>query len=472
MLRDITTTVSDGLLGFATAKGTGIFAAIGASPIEESEPVTITGNMGAAKIKERLGLSPLADAVMDAVENGANRVYCIPVEASVDGTVGTIEKEAQGGGELTVEGKPYNAYQVVVEITGKGGLNSAAFTYSIDGSFTRSDEITVPLSGEYEIEDTGLKLKFTEGSGSESFQVGDVFRFSTEAPQMTNADALAAIGKLKYFNELYEFVYIVGESTPAMWTAVSAEQKELEEVYKKPLWFLLEAYRKGPDEEPEDYALRLETDRKQVKNYAVAVCAQRGLYVKMDGTTREINLAGVICGLVARSAVQKSISRTRDSEGMGVGTSKLLELRPGGMNEYTELLDTAGYITFREYAGLEDFFVTAPRVMGPDGTDFRYIEDVRVLHKIIREVRKAGLPLLHDDIDMTGVQGELEKRAKLMEEPLEEMIDAEEISDAEITVPENQDVIKDERMDVVIRYVSRGYIREIRIDLGRSNVTA
>ena len=34
MLGDVFTTVSDGLLGFSTNKGTGIFTAIGASPVK------------------------------------------------------------------------------------------------------------------------------------------------------------------------------------------------------------------------------------------------------------------------------------------------------------------------------------------------------------------------------------------------------------------------------------------------------
>ena len=73
---------------------------------------------------------------------------------------------------------------------------------------------------------------------------------------------------------------------------------------------------------------------------------------------------------------------------------------------------------------------------------------------------------------MEDTQGELERRAKYMEAPLDEMVRAKEISSAQITVPEGQDIIKDERMDVVVRYVSRGYIRTIHVDIGRANATS
>lgn len=78
--------------------------------------------------------------------------------------------------------------------------------------------------------------------------------------------------------------------------------------------------------------------------------------------------------------------------------------------------------------------------------------------------------LLNDDIDLEDVQGELETRAKFMFVPLQRMIDAKEISSAEITVPEGQEetILEDETMRVKIRYVSRGYIREVEVDLGRA----
>lgn len=474
MLGDVIATVSDGLLGFETEKGTGIFAAIGVSSVKADAPLTITGNMGVAKIRERLGLSPLADSVMDSVENGASRIYCFPVKATTEGTISEVKKTSSGSGSCTAEGKPNNAYSVIVEFTGKGGFNTALFTYSIDGGFSKSDEVTLPMTGEFEIPGTGVTLKFTQDASTpeESFQIGDAFSFSTTAPQMTNADALGAIEKLKQFDELFEFVHIIGESTPAMWAAVSEAQAELEAQKHKPLLFIMEAGSIGADESIDDYALRLEAEKKKLKNRNIAVVAARSLYVKMDGTTVEINNAGIVCGLMAKTNVQQSIGRTSDAAGMGISKDKMLELRPAGIKEYLELLDDAKYITFREYDGLEDFYVTNARVMSPDGSDFRYIEDVRVVNKIVREVRKAGLPLLQEDIDVEDTQGELERRAKYMEAPLDEMVRNKEISSAQITVPEGQDIIKDERMDVVVRYVSRGYIRTIHVDIGRANVTA
>ena len=67
MLRDVKHNVSDGLLDFATPTGDGLHIKVGVSPVVSDTPIIVTGDMDAAMIKKRLGMSPLADAVMDSV---------------------------------------------------------------------------------------------------------------------------------------------------------------------------------------------------------------------------------------------------------------------------------------------------------------------------------------------------------------------------------------------------------------------
>lgn len=440
MLRDVKHNVSDGLLGFATATGDGLHIKLGVSPVVSDTPIIVTGDMDAAKIKSRLGLSPLADAVMDAVQFGASRVYCLPVTATTAGTRGEITKTGDGG-------------------------------------YSFSDEITVPLTGSYELTGTGLKLTFTEAEAEDqkpsSFIVNDTYSFQTTAPVATNGDILAALEKLTKFNQEVEFAHIVGASTLPLWQAVSEFQKELMETHHKPMFFLMEAEypAEGEDGDLYDWAFQMEADRKKIKNTDIQVCAAWGRLVKLDGTTQTVNLAGAASGRYAMTSVQKSIGQTRPEAGMGFPRTKLLELLPAGYdNTIIELLDVAGYLTFREYDGLDDFFVYHTKMMCPDGSDFRYAEDVRVKNKIIRETRKEALLLKNDDIDLEDIQGELETRAKFVSVPLDRMVDDNEISSYETTVAEGHEetFLEDETMRIKIRYLSRGYIREVEIDLGRA----
>lgn len=473
MLRDVKTIVTDNLLGINSSKGDGVHVKIGASPVVSSTPIIITGSMSAAKIKAKLGLSPLADAAMDAVDWGSNLIICIPVAASTAGTLGAVTKTGTSGGTVTISGTPNNAFDIVIKITATGTLNTGSFKASIDGGYSFTDELTVPLSGNYELTGTGVTVKFTEavGDAANSFAVGDAFKASTTKPAMTNSDVLAAITKLQTYSDYaFEYVHIVGESTAALWAAVSTAQAELNDTYKKPMFFMLEAYTPNTEEAIDDYAERLENDRKQVKNYNIQVVAARGMLVKMDGTTREVNLAGLVSGLYSKASVQVCIGKTLPAAGFGVSKSKLVELRPSGVMTVIERLDTANYLTFREYDGLDDFYVYHTFVLSPDDSDYRYAEDVRVLNKIIRKTRAEALKLLQDDIDLDDIQGELETRAKFMFPPLQDMINAKEISSAALTVPEGQEstFIETQIMKVKIRYVDRGHIREVEVDLGRS----
>lgn len=491
MLRDVKHHVTDKNLGFATATGDGKHLKIGVSPVVSDTPIIITGAMDAAQIKSRLGLSPLADAVMDSVQFGANRIYCVPVSATTAGTLGEIKKAGDGGGSVTADGSPTNAFAVVIRFTAQGGLNSAAFVVSIDGGSTFTDEITVPVTGEYELEGTGIKVKFTEAADDQkpsSFLVNDAYTFDTTAPTMTNGDVLNAVTKLQNFAEEYEFVHIVGESDLALWQAVGEAQVQLFETFHKPMFFVMEAGFPTPSEggtpgigagtdegDLTDWALEMEAKAKKVRNYNIQVVTAWGRLVKLDGSTKIVNLAGLVSGFYAKSSVQTSIGKTREEAGFNIRKTKLEELLPVALdNDIIELLDLAGYLTFREYDGKDDYFVYHTKMLSPDGSDYRYAEDVRVLNKIIRETRKKGLDLMNDDIDLTDIQGELEARAKFLFEPLQRMIDTKEISAAEIIVMDGHEetFIEDETMRTKIRYLSRGYIREVYIDLARRRPSA
>ena len=454
MLRDVKTIISDGLLGFATATGDGLSVKIGASPVVSDTPIIVTGDMDAAKIRGRLGLSPLADATMDAVQGGAARIFCLPVAATTAGTLAPVVQEGDGGGSLTVDGSPTNAFQVVIQITAQGGLNTAAFKASINGGHSFTDEITVPVTGSYALEGTGLTVQFAEAAEVDqkpsSFLVGDTFTFSSTAPAMTNGDVLAAVDRLKEFTQEFEFIHIVGESTLPLWQAMSEAQKELMNVYHKPAFILLEAAfpQADVDGDLHDWAFQMEANRKKIKNTDIQVCAAWGKLVRLDGTTQNVNLAGLVSGRYAKAPVQVSIGKTQPEAGYGFPETQLLELIPAGYDN--------------------------TKMMCPDGSDYRYAEDVRVRNKIVRETRKKALLFKNDDIDLTDIQGELEARAKFIATPLDRMVKNKEISSYEIIVKEGHEetFLEDETMRVKIRYLSRGYIREVEIDLGRAPITA
>ncbi len=467
MLRDVSITVTDGQLG--SGSGDGVHVKIGVSPTPYTEPLVIKDTYNAGRIQSILGLSPLADACMDSVANGAALIYCIPVAATTDGTVDAVSKEAAdpaGTGTLTVNGKPNNQYDIRVQITKGGGLNTAVLRYSFDGGVNYSDEVTMPVDGKLAIAPTGLTFEFSEGEGDVRFAPGDLFTTLTTAPQADNQSILAALAHVRQITKTVEFVHIVGVSSKDLWAALAVEGETFFSTYHKPVFFVAEA--RGPEagESVEDYVAALVADRKGINSYFLQVVAARGAYRRIDGTTQSINLAGIVCGLYARAKVQQSISETRS---MAISADKLLRLEPAGIEELLDLLDEAQYLTFRRYEGLAGFYVTKPHMFAAESSDYKYAERVRVLNKAARLVRKEALLQLHRDIDLSKVEEELAAIGSFIAAPLMDMVDAGEISSGSITIPPGQDILTEETLHVILRFVPKGYIREITVDLGMAN---
>lgn len=468
MLRDVKTTITDGGLGISGYKGQGIHAKIGVSSVTSNEPIKIYGSMNAKNIKEKLGLSPLADACMDSIENGSNLIYCIPVKASIEGTIDNIEKAATGKGNLEVEGKPNNAYEIVIKFIAQGGFNQAVFKYSIDGGYSFSDELTLPLDGQFDVPLTGVKLKFTEDSADKntSFLVNDTYKLKTKAPQMNNQDVLAALEKLRNSNLSFEFIHIVGESAKALWAALVVEADKFFKDYHKPLFFILEPRNINESESIDDYAQYLVNERKGLISYYIQVVSARSLYTRMDGITRDINNSAIVCGLYAKAKVQQSIGETKT---FSIPENKMIKLLPEGIEDYIGILDDARYLTFRKYEGLENFYVTNARMMSSDNSDYQYAERVRVMNKIVKETRKEALLQLQSEVDISDLEGNLEAIAKFIETPLDKMVRNKELSSARILIPEGQDILSTEKLRIIIKYVPIGHFREIEIDLGMEN---
>lgn len=467
-MNDVTHTITDGLMGFNSTSAEGIHIKIGASPIE-GDPVIITSRRKLEYIREKLGLSPLADAVMDSIENGADKIICLPVKPDVSGAVSEVTAEKQEtSGTLSVSGKPNNSFSVIVIITGKGALNEAVFKYSINSGYTYSDELSVPLAGSYEIPETGLTVGFSLTDGQE-YAVNDKFTFTTTAPQLSNENVISGIEKIKEIKQEAEFVHIVGSCTPDTWAAVSALQDKLQKESHKPLFFILEAFEKKKDQDMKGYVEELEAARKKVKNFDLQVVAARAMYAGMDNIVRDVNFAGIICGLYAQVAVNKSIGETAV---ISISEDKIVQLLPEGItDEHIDELDQLGYLTMRQYDGLSGYYVNNAKMMGAEGTDYRYAEDVRVVNKIIRETRKTALLQLQSDIDLENPMADLQAKVQFIREPLDKMIENKEISSAEVIVPEDaaETILKDEKLVLHVRYGQRGIIRTIVIDVGKKN---
>lgn len=462
MLRDVNISITDGGLGSATETGEGVHIKIGASPVVASGYITIRGSMDHKKIKELLGNCPLADSVMDSVFAGSNLIYCYPVVPSVAGIISEVTAVKSGTGTMTAEGAPTNEFNAIVEIQNSGELNVATFVYSLNAGETYSEEITVPLAGDYEINDSGITLKFAVAAG-QGFVAGDKFSFTTAAPALNNQDVLETLDKIKNINKNYEYIHVVGPGSQALWASLSIEADKFFSTYKYPIFFVSETRNmRETDISVDEYVQSLITERQAIANKYIQVVSARAMSNKMDGSVKDVNCAGIVCGLYSRARVSQSIGETREFPIRGI-----TKLMPEGIENYhIESLDEAKYLTLRQYIGLDGYYVTNAKMMCPDGSDYTYAERIRVSNKLTKQVRAKALLELQKEVDMANVDKSLAVTAEFIQEPVDLAVENKEISSGRIIIPEGQDILGTEKLNLIIRYVPKGHYREIDIDLG------
>lgn len=468
MYGDVNINIEDGNLGRSNVSGTGIQVKIGISALESSSPVLITGSMTAKKIREKLGNCPLADACIDSVEWGAKEIYCLPNNPDIDSVIGNLKHTGSGTGTVKVEGKATNSFDIRVEIKESGNTNEGTLRYSIDKGNTYTEEITIPLSGSLELENTGLILKFTDASGgSDSFVKGDVYEVETTAPGVSNQKVLDAAMKLVNMSKDFEFVHIVGTTSKALWASLVSLANDFVSKYKRPIFFICEGRNAETDETLDDYLAAMEAERKGINSIYLQVVLSHSRYQRIDGRVQDINNAGIITGLYCQAKQSQSIGEVRN---FPIPSSKLQKLLPEGISDYLQTLDALGYVTIRQYMGKDDYFVTSANMLAPEGSDFSYAEDVRVLNRLVKEVRKQAVELLQMEIDPGTIDNSVAVIQEELNIPVEKAIGEKIISSGRIELDmENVDILADESMDIRMTYVPMGHVREFNITFAVEN---
>lgn len=463
-LRDVTFEVEDGSMGNSSDAGIGVHVKIGASPMASTVPLLITSTMKPTQIKEKLGLSPLADACLDSVENGAGKVYCIPVAPSADGTNGTVKHTGDGEGTITISGKPNNAYDIIIQIEGEGTMNTATFTYSVNGGYSFEEEETIPLNGEKQIAGTGITVKFAG-----EFTAGDTYCFSSTAPTVNNESILKAVEGLYNSDLDFEFIHIVGPSAKALWASLAACANQFLKIYKRPVLFLCECRYKTDEETLDEYCASLKAEVKGIDSYYVQVCGAWSQYTRWDGRKQLINNAGIVAGLYGIAGVQQSIGQV---DTFSVSEAKMTRLMPEGIEDYISDLDDAKLLTFRKYYGITGCYVNNAKVLCRDGSDYRYAEHVRVLNKMIREIYKKSVSMLQMDIGASDdMETDINNILETLNTPIEDMVDADELSSGNVSIAdlESVNILQDESLNLMLKFVPRGYVREFIFDIAMEN---
>lgn len=122
-----------------------------------------------------------------SVQGAPYDAYSVWIEVATDGDISpalgavTTTRTSTSTGSLLVSGAPLRNAQVRVQLLTTGTLGTASFRYSLDGGATYSINLPVPAQGVYVVQGTGITLTFVPGEGPLYFEAGDRFDFVATA---------------------------------------------------------------------------------------------------------------------------------------------------------------------------------------------------------------------------------------------------------------------------------------------------
>ena len=457
MIARVDVEVKDSNSGIGEQTVSGLHAKVGISPAA-GDCVVIRNTMDTDQIKQLLGQSQLADACMDSIDGGAQRIYCYPVAATGGGKASEVTHTGTGTGTVEVSGTGTSAYDVKVRMIEGGAVNEATFEVSTDGGGSFGEETTVPLSGTYELAGTGLTLKF-KSENSDKFVSGDVYAFTISAPTTTNEAILAAVKKVYKSQANIEAIHVVGTTDPALWASLETMAAEEEEHSGRPLLIVCEQRAAKSEETAEAYLKAIEKDCKAAGRH-VSVVQTWARLKGMDGRTRIANMAAYLMGLISQASESTSIAYVRDYP---ISEEKVLEVIPAGMENLYEELDAARYISLRKYPGREAWYVASANTCALEGSDFATIEHVRVMYRLVREVYKRATEWQKADFDAGEIETEAARVQDDLNIPLEDAVKDKIISSGEVKLLDPEALLTAEQIQVRITYKPRAYANWISL---------
>lgn len=290
------------------------------------------------------------------------------------------------GPDLTITGAPLAAADVILQVVKGGGRNDATYILSVDGGDAFTPARTNPVDGQISVGDTGVTIT----TPAQDLVAGDEYRFQTLAPTASISSVMSAL-EIPLETYIPEFVQIVGPSDSTDWAASAAKAEELFNSHRG-TFFVMEQRTPYPGEDLSDWATSLLQERSGFASMYVTVVAQHGEVSDSTGYRQHRNWAGLLSGRISNDPVMRSVGRIRSGPITGVSL-------PEGWNDTIQtVLQEAGYVTAKTYAGLNGVYWDDAKTLADVVSDFLYLRPLRVTLKALRLARIAALKSIYDEL--------------------------------------------------------------------------
>lgn len=375
-------------------------------------------------------------------------------EFLVRAPIGPITKIGAGA-DITAAGAPKAAADVIFQVVSTGGRNIGTYQLSLDGGDTWGAVRTIPVDGLIAVGSTGVTITFPAQDGT----AGDTHTFEILAPVPTVSAVLDALEPPLSLYDV-EFVHVVGSSDSSDWAALQVKADELWNAHR-PTFFLAETRLPYANETIDDWVAALIAEQQGTALRFVSVCAAYGEISDATGKRLTRNAAGLAAGRLLAIPVMRALGRVRD------GAVSQLSLPTLYTEGHQYMLETAGYLTARRYAGLSGVYWGDERTMADATSDYQYLTVLRTVFKAVRKARIAALRSMYDEAgDPTlGISAAGLAYLKTgIETALNTMVKAvpQEMAAHQVVIPSGQDIVNN-GVAVEMALIGIPIIRKIKL---------
>lgn len=370
--------------------------------------------------------------------------------------VGPVDHTGTGSdGDIAVSGTVAAGADVVFTVVTGGGRNEGTYKLSLDGGDSWDAVRTIPVDGVIPVGNTGAVITAGEGD----LTVGDMFSFVLNAPVPSISAVMTAIEQPLSLYDV-ESVYVVGPSDGTDWAAMGAMADTLWNAHR-PTYFRAEARLPYYGEGLDSWVSDLVAEVSGFSHRFVTVCAAFGEVSDTTGKRLTRNWAGLLAGRVMAIPVMRAAGRVRDG-GISQGS-----LPDDFTSAHQVMLEKAGYVTAKRYAGLSSAYWGDGRTLADPTSDYQYEEVVRTVFKAVRKARIAALKSMYDeagDAFLVGSAAGINYLKTNIETALSTMVAAvpSEMAGAVVEIPPGQDIVNN-GVAVMITLIGLPIIRSIKL---------
>jgi hypothetical protein len=372
--------------------------------------------------------------------------------SSADGTV--THPTGAGPAVPTYSASPVDAYDVIVEIMGDGGLGAGTFRYSIDGGDNYVGDVQIPSGGKFALQasnglGTGVVLTFAS-----TFVKGDKHTFTTTSASSSVSDVAAAFDAAILDASQWDMVHVVGTPANAAGAATLHATVATKMAAAKAAGRFARAMIECPQTESDSTIKSAFTN---VADTRVAVCV--GDFEHTSPLTGKVNRRNAAWAASARAV---AIAEGEALHYVGRGTLDQVKslYRDEGL---TPGLDDARFLTLTTFPGYSGYYVTRGRVMAQPGSDFSFWQHGRVIDRACKIGRDIGMPLVGKSLRVNATTGKiLEVEARRIEKRIRSAIEGDlqargQISAVSVVVNRDTNIISTSALDIDIGVVPLAY---------------